>query len=178
MRTPLIAFLVVAAAAQSLGAPPPTTAIRTIKNLPDFPIEALRGGVSRPIYRSLEVSPIAAWLVARTALAGGGHSGGAKITHSEGNGAYDQMLLEMANGYSVTGQNTVESRLQRDTLDVHLLIYEIKNGKMAVCFAHSEDARSVGYKDHQVAWIGVEQGGKWTTISKPDERKWGGYDRK
>ena len=49
---------------------------------------------------------------------------------------------------------------------------------MAVFFAHSEDARSAGYKDRQVAWIAVEQGGKWTTISKNPEQKWGGYDRK
>ena len=176
VRVPFIAFLVVAAAAQSLGAPPPT-ATRTIRSLPNFPIEALRVGVSRPIFRSLEVSPVTAWLVAHTALAGG-HSGGAKITHSEGNGAYDQMLLEMANGYSVTGQNMTESRLQRDTLDVHLLIYEIKDGKMAVCFAHSEDARYAGYKEQGVAWMGVLQGGKWVTITKSPERKWGGYDRK
>src|SRR4029077_15006182 len=122
-------------------------------------------------------SPITAWLVARTALAGGG-AGGAKIIHSEGNGAYDQMLLEIANSYSSHGTDITETKLQRDTLDVHLLIYAIKNGKMAVSFAHSEDARSAGYKDHQVAWVAVEQGGKWISIVKSPEVKWGGYDRK
>ena len=170
---PFIVFLVVAVVAQSPGAPP--AAIRTIKNLPNFPIESLRVGLSRPIYRSLSVSPIAAWLVARAALAGG-QSGGAKIIHSEGNGAYDAMLLEMANGYSVSGQNTTESRLQGDTLNVHLLIYEIKDGKMAVCFAHGDDARYQGYKQGGTAWVGVLQGGKWNTISKHEVKKWGGYN--
>ena len=109
-------------------------------------------GVSRPIFRSLEVSPITAWLVARTAVAGG-HSGGAKIIHSEGNGAYDQMLLEMANSYSVTGQDTAESHLQRDTLDVHLLIYEIKNGKMAVCF-RAQRGRALSGIQRAAGWRG------------------------
>jgi hypothetical protein len=172
VRTPFLVFLVFAVAAQSVGAAPPTP-VRTIKNLPNFPVESLRVGLARPIYRSLSVSPISAWLVARTALAGG-KAGGAKITHSEGNGAYDAMLLEMANGYSVTGQNTVESRLQSDSLNVHLLIYDIKDGKMAVCFAHGDDARYLGYTQRGAAWVGVLQGGKWNTISRHDERKWSG----
>ena len=60
-----LAEAVIAARIRWVG--PPPTAIRTIRSLPDFPIQSLRGGVSRPIYRSLEVSPITAWLVARTA---------------------------------------------------------------------------------------------------------------
>jgi hypothetical protein len=168
----LLAFFVVAIAVQGFGAQQPAS-IRTIKNLPAFPLQSLRAGVGRTLYRSLAVSPIAAWLVARTALAGG-RSGNAKIIHSEGNGVYDKMLLEMANGYSVSGQNTTDTRLANDTLNVHLLVYEVKNGKMAVCFSHSDDARYVGYKQSGIAWVGVQQGGKWVTISGKDERKWGG----
>ncbi len=112
-------LLLLAAAFPVLGAPPPAN-IRTIKNLPNFPIESLRVGINRPLFRSLTVSPISVWLVARAALIGG-HSANAKIIHPEGNGAYDQLLLEMANGYSVTGQNTTESRVQGDSLTVHLL---------------------------------------------------------
>ncbi|MEY2562202.1 MAG: hypothetical protein QOH88_395 [Verrucomicrobiota bacterium] len=171
MRTPL-AFFVVALAVQSFGAQQPAS-IRTINNLPNFPLEALRVGVSHKLYRSLAVSPITAWVVARTTLVRG-HSANAKIIHSEGNGVYDQMLLAMANGYSVSGQNTIESRVSNDSLDVHLLIYELKDGKMAVCFSHSDDARYLGYKQSGIAWVGVLHGGKWVTISGKDERKWGG----
>lgn len=168
----LLAFLVIATAVQSSAAQQPAS-IRTVQNLPDFPLQSLRAGVGRKLYRSLAVSPISARLVARTVLAGG-RSVNAKIIHSEGNGVYDKMLLEMANGYSVSGQDTIESRLVSDTLNVHLLVYEIKNGKMAVCFSHSDDARYVGYKQSGIAWVGVQQGGKWVTISGKDERKWGG----
>jgi hypothetical protein len=165
-------LLVVAGAMQTLGAPKPA-AIRTINNLPNFPLQSLRVGINKPLYRSLQVSPISAWLVARTVLVGA-HSANAKIIHSEGNGAYDQLLLEKANGYSVTGQNTIESRAQTDTLTVHLLIYEIKDGKMAVCFSHTDDARYAGYDQRGLAWVAVLQGGKWTPISRQEERKWGG----
>jgi len=172
MRHLLLAFLVLAAAVQSFGAQQPASA-RTVQNLPDFPLQALRAGVSRKLYRSLAVSPIAAWLMARAALVGG-RSTGARIVRSDGNGAYDQMLLAMANGYSVTGQDTTESRLVKDSLNVHLLIYEIKNGKMAVCFSHSDDARYTGYRQSGIAWVGIQQGGEWVTISGKAEGKWGG----
>ena len=138
-------------------------------------MESLRVGVSRPLFRSLQVSPVSAYLVARASLVSG-HSGNAKIIHSEGsNAAYDQMLIEIANGYSVSGQNTIESRLAMDTLDVHLLIYDIKDGKMAVCFSHTADARYADYRQGGVAWVGISQGGgKWNTISGKAETKWGG----
>jgi hypothetical protein len=168
----LLAFLVIATAFQSSAAAQPAP-IRTIQNLPKFPLQALRSGVGRKLYGSLAISPISAWLTARAAVVGG-RSMGAKIIHSEGNGAYDQMLLEMANGYSISGQNTIESRLANDTLNVHLLIYEVKDGKMAVSVAHNDDARYVGYGQVGKAWVGVLQGGKWVTISGTDRRKWGG----
>ncbi len=175
----LLLLFCLAATPPVFAAPPATKPvpakanIRTIQNLPNFPIQSLRNGLTRPLYRSLSVSPISAWLMARTALISGG-AANAKIVHSEGNGAYDQMLIEMANGYTVSGQNTIESRVQSDTLNVHLLIYEIKDGKMAVCFSHSDDARYAGYMQQGRAWVGVTQGGKWVTISGSPERKWGG----
>jgi hypothetical protein len=84
------------------------------------------------------------------------------------------MLLEIANGYSISGQNTIESRVASDTLNVHLLVYEIKDGKMAICFSHSDDARYNGYGQSGRAWVGVLQGGKWVTISSDEKTKWGG----
>lgn len=168
----LLAFLVIAAAVQSPAGQQPAS-IRTIQNLPNFPLQALRSGVGRKLYGSLAISPVSAWLIARAAVVNG-HSMDARIIHAEGNGVYDNMLLEMANGYSVSGLNTTESRLANNTLNVHLLIYEVKDGKMAVCFSHSDDARYNGYGQIGTAWVGILQGGKWVTISGTDRRKWGG----
>lgn len=151
-------------------------AVRTFKNLRNFPVESLRKGITKKLYRSLEISPVSAHVVARAPIING-ETKGAKIIHSEANGAYDQMLLEMANSYRVTGQNTVESRLQQDSLMVHLLIYDIKDGKMAVCVSHSDDARYTGYHQYGIAWVGIHQGGQWTTISGDAPTKWGGSTR-
>ncbi len=175
MRNLLVALIIAATtASSSLAAPPAQPAGRTIKNLPNFPLESLRMGLSRPLYRSLCVSPISVWLVARAKLIDG-RASNAKIIHQEGNGAYDQMILDMANSYGVTGQNVTETRIQADTLTVHLLIYEIKDGKMAVCFSHDDDARYHGYEQSGVAWVGLSQGGGgWNTISGKPVTKWGG----
>lgn len=172
MRYLLAFILVLAAAVQSPAAPPPASA-RTIQNLPNFPLQSLRLGVGRKLYGSLAISPVSAWLTARAAVVNG-HTMGAKITHAEGNGVYDEMLMDMANGYSISGLNTTESRLANNSLIVHLLIYEVKDGKMAICFSHIDDARYNGFGQTGTAWVGVLQNGKWVTISGTDRRKWGG----
>jgi hypothetical protein len=168
----LLALLFIAAAIQSPAAQQPAS-VRTIQNIPNFPLQALRSGVGRKLYSSLAVSPVSAWLAARAAVVNG-HTMGAQIVHAEGNGVYDKMLLEMANSYSVTGQNTTESRLAKDTLNVHLLIYEVKDGKMAICFTYNDDARYNGFGQIGTAWVGILQGGKWVTISGKYPSKWGG----
>jgi hypothetical protein len=171
MRHLLALIVVIASAVQSHAAQQP--AGRTILNLPNFPLQALRSGVGRKLYGSLAISPVSAWVTARAAVVNG-HSMGAKVVHSEGDGLYDKMLLEMANGYTISGQNTTESRLAHDYINVHLLIYDVKDGKMAICFSHNDDARYNGYAQVGTAWVGLLQGGKWVTISGEDRRKWGG----
>ena len=170
----LLAFLFIAAAVQSPAAQQPASG-RTILNLPNFPLQSLRQGVGKKLYSSLTVSPVSAWSWARASVVNG-HTMSARIMHSEGGGVYDKMLLEIANGYSLTGGNTIESRLSTDTLNVHLLIYDIKDGKMAVCFSHNDDARYIGIGQAGRAWVGLWQNGKWVTISGDHNTKWGGRE--
>ena len=172
MRHLLAFLLIVTAFQQSFAAAPPAPG-RSILNLPNFPLQALRSGVGQKLYNSLAVSPVATWLTARAMIAGG-HTAGAQIIHSEGEAGYDKMLLEMANNYSVSGQDSTETRLAKDTLTVELLIYNIKDGKMAICFSHSDDSRYQGRAQLGNAWVGLLQGGKWVTISGTYPRKWGG----
>ena len=169
MRTNLLTFLFIIAASASLAAPPAAPAnARTIKKLPGFPIEELRSGLGAKLYKSLEISPVEAWVVARASIYNG-HTANAKIIHSEANGLFDKMLLEMANGRSITGQDGIESRMPSDSLTVHLLVYKIADGFMAVCCSHNDDARYVGYQQSNDAWAGILKNGKWITISR--ERK-------
>jgi hypothetical protein len=171
MRHLLLPF-VIATAVQLFAAAPPASA-RTVQQIPNFPLQALRSGVGRKLYSSLAISPVSAWVMARASVVNG-HTAGAQIIHSEGGGGYDKMLLEVANNYTVTGANSTESRLAKDTLNVHLLIYDLKDGKMAVIFPHNDDARYNGVGQIGTAWVGVLQGGKWVTISGTYPRKWGG----
>src|SRR3954469_3909470 len=169
---PLLIPLVVATVAQIFAAAPPASA-RTVQQIPNFPLQALRSGVGKKLYSSLAISPVSVWAMARAAVVNG-HTMGAQIIHSEGDGVYDKALLAMANDYTVSGGNHTETRLQKDTLNVHLLIYDLKDGKMAVCFSHNDDARYNGVGQLGTAWVGILQGGKWETISGTYPRKWGG----
>jgi hypothetical protein len=168
----LVTPLIIATIFQIFAAAPPASA-RTVLEIPNFPLQALRSGVGKKLYSSLAISPVSAWVMARASVLNG-HTGGAQIIHSEGNGVYDKALLAIANDYTVTGGNMTETRLAKDTLNVHLLIYDLKDGKMAVCFSHNDDARYNGVGQIGTAWVGVLQGGKWVTISGTYPRKWGG----
>ncbi|HEV2804170.1 MAG TPA: hypothetical protein VGW57_04475 [Chthoniobacterales bacterium] len=168
----LLIPLVIATVVQIFAATPPASG-RTVLEIPNFPLQALRSGVGKKLYSSLAISPVSAWVMARATVLNG-HTGGAQIIHSEGNGAYDKALLAIANDYTVTGGNMTETRLAKDTLNVHLLIYDLKDGKMAVCFSHNDDARYNGVGQIGTAWVGILQGGKWVTISGTYPRKWGG----
>jgi hypothetical protein len=147
----------------------PSGPVRTIKNLPNFPRDTLRAELSRPLFRSIEISPIEAWVVARAALYSA-KAANVKIVHTEANGLYDKMLLDLASDYTVSGTNQVEGRIEADTLTVHLLIFKITDGRLGICFAHSDDARYVGYQQSGDAWVGILKDGQWKTISKPNRR--------
>ncbi len=142
---------------------------RTINTLPRFPKEALRRGVNRPLFRSLGVSPITAWIVARAPVSGS-NTKAARIVQSDAGGAFDQMALELANSYTVSGTNSIDSHMALDTLTVHLLIYQIADGHMAVCFADLDDSRYADYRQLGAAWVAVHKNGKWTTISREPPR--------
>jgi hypothetical protein len=167
----LLLPLVIATALQVFAAPP--VSARTVQEIPNFPLQALRSGVGRKLYSSLAISPLSVWAMARASVVNG-HTMGAQIIHSEGGGAYDKTLLAVANDFSIVGGNTIESRLQKDTLNVYLLVYDLKDGKMAVVFSHNDDARYNGLAQLGTAWVGIFQGGKWVTISGRYPHKWGG----
>src|SRR5205085_8960034 len=120
----LLLPLILATAVQLFAAAPPASA-RTIQEIANFPLQALRSGVGRKLYSSLAISPVSAWVMTRASVVNG-HTMGAQIVYSEGNGVYDKAVLAMANDYTVCGGNTTESRLEKVNLKDHILIYDIK----------------------------------------------------
>ncbi len=141
----------------------------TIDNLPNFPKQQLKRSVTAQLYKSVCVSPVTAWVVAEVVV-NAAHTSGAKIIRSDAGGAFDKMALGMANEYTVMGQNTTESRARTDYMKVHLLIFKIADGYMGINFCVNDDARYADYLHYSPAWVGIEKGGKWTTISHNEIR--------
>jgi hypothetical protein len=160
--------LIANTAAQAAPASAPPAKVRTIKvkvnprtitNLPNFPLSTLKTSLSPKLYKSLSVSDLTAWIVVNLPPYGGEP----KIIHSEAGGQFDKLALSMAKGWGMVGYNTTESRTHQPSLNVHLLIYKIADGIMAVNFSHNDEAFHAG-RQYTDAWVGVLQDGKWTRV--------------
>lgn len=133
---------------------------RTIQNLANFPLPTLKMSLSPKLYKSLSVSNVDAWVVVQLPP----HGGEGKIIHSEGGGVFDKMALLMATSWAPTSYNTTESRLKTGpALQVHLLVYKVVDGLMAVNFAANDESYYAG-RAYSDVWVGLWHGGKWTKI--------------
>jgi hypothetical protein len=161
-RIILTVFFTLFFALSGFAAPAPAAPAnaRTIKNLPGFPIAHLKLSLSPRLYKSLVISPVTAWVVASAPNMKGAEP---KILRSDAGGAFDRLAQEFAKGWGSVGYDTTESRTQRPTLGVHLLVYRIADGLMAVNFAHNDQAFYHG-RQHTEVWVGVYKDGKWTKV--------------
>lgn len=133
---------------------------RTFMHLPGFPVSTLKTSLSPRLYKSLLISPVAAWVVVRAPDLKGAEP---KIVRSDAGGTFDKLAQEFAKGWSSVGFDTTESRTHRPTLSVHLLIYRIADGLMAVNFSHNDQAFYHGVQ-HSEVWVGVYKDGKWARV--------------
>ncbi len=127
--------------------------------------ESLLRMVSPRFYQTLLISPVKGWIVVRGQLAAGTHVFGARVIHSELEGAYDQLALDLAKNLVVIGYPHVELGDIAPTILVHLLIYDIKDGRLAVSFAHFDTAGGSQMRYYGCAWMAVEKPNHlWETI--------------
>ena len=119
--------------------------------------------VSPKFYRSLLVSPVEAYVVVQAYLAND-HLAAPKIVHSEVNGVYDSLALELANNLEVVNgaQSSNGSSPRRAFLT--LLIYQIADGKMALSFAHVDESGGSQMRYSGAAWMAALKGDKWVPI--------------
>ena len=120
--------------------------------------------MNRRLYRSLCVSPIDSWIIVSANVVNRRLTG-VKIVQSEGGGAYDKLALSLADYFRVGSATRVGSHLPTDPVKLHLLIYQLKDGKMAVSFTHPDrpgDAQI--YQLYGAAWVAVEKNGQWTAL--------------
>src|SRR5438552_19182492 len=104
---PSLTVLTVVAFLRSSVAAPPSTQARTLTDINVIPTRVLKRSVSPKFYKSLLISPIQGWVVVRANLAGTRLSG-MRVIHSELNGVYDSLALELAKEALIVGYDSTE----------------------------------------------------------------------
>jgi len=81
---------------------------------------------------------------------------GARVVHSEGNGVYDKVSVQMANGMDLDAFTT-GSRLPPSVI-VHVLIYQLPKGEHAFCLAQNDtvgDANLIYSRSIRMRYLGL-----------------------
>lgn len=137
-------FLVVLFLNLLLGLPVPAFATpshvsgKSIRDLSDaIPLAVLERSVGPKFYRSLLRSPIDDWTIVRARIAGTRLSVARVIRRSK-NPAYNSLALKFANELTLVVNDSSRNAGRSDSALMHLLIYQIADGVMAVSFAYPE----------------------------------------
>jgi hypothetical protein len=167
MKPFLLSLLVLAASlSPSLAVPPPAKG-RTLTDLDVISTRVLQRSISPKFYKSLQVSPIQGWVVVRANVSGTRLSG-MRVIHSELNGAYNQLALQLAKEAQITGYYSIEHPHFGGSVLLHLLIYQIADGTMALSFPTFEEAGGDQMEYWGCARLAVlKRDGKWTEIEGP-----------
>jgi hypothetical protein len=152
MKRWCLPLVFVALATSSFGAVAPP---HSIKDIPTAD-ESLRRAVSPKMYRSLQISPIKGWVVARGQLAGDRLTA-TRIVRSDLGGAYDALALELAENLHILGDTTGGIPRAGRQVSVHVLLYEIADGRLAVSFAKFDDADASQWRHYGAAWMAVQK---------------------
>jgi hypothetical protein len=88
------------------------------------------------------------------------------VVHSELGGKYDALALEMVKCIKLhsgweppTGTNIISRRVRFD-----VLVYKIKDGKMAIGFPQSDEAEGTLALYNGPALMAIEKAGKWELV--------------
>ena len=132
-------LVVMLTAAPSVVAAAPPRSGKTIKDLSNtIPLELFQRTVGAKFYQSLLASPLDDWSVVRAQMAGR-RLVRPRVIRPAANPAYNTLALKYAGGTTLVADESKGVR-QSDSALLHLLIYKIADGVMAVSFAHPEAA--------------------------------------
>jgi hypothetical protein len=153
--------------ASSIAAPVPERG-RTIKDLSDaIPVRVLQRSISPKFYQSLLISPLDGWIVVRARVSQT-HLSGARVIRSSLNGAYDSLALTWANEVRLAGNYSTGQIGPTDSVLMHLLIYHIADGTMALAFPSLDGPGGSQMKYFGSARLAVlKSDGQWTEIKGP-----------
>jgi hypothetical protein len=169
MKTLLLPTLILAALLDTSSASTPSAESRTIKDVSAvIPLRVLQRSVSPRFYKSLRVSPIKGWIVVRAQLSGTRLSG-IRVVRSSLNGAYDSLARDLANEVRIAGAFSLDKSVPTHSVLMHLLIYQIADGTMALSFAHLDQPGGEQLQYFGCARLSVRKSdGRWTEIKGPE----------
>lgn len=141
---------------------------RTITELRVIPTNVLQRSISRKFYQSLLKSPVEGWITVRGQVSGAKLTG-MRITKSDLNGAYDAVALKLASEVRLSGNFATDRPNIPPAVQLHLLIYQIADGTMALSFAHFDQPGGDQMAYYGCAKLMVKKAdGKWVEIEGPD----------
>jgi hypothetical protein len=144
---------------------------KRLTDLKAIPARVLEKSVSPKFYKSLLISPVEGWVTVRANLSGSRLSG-ARVVRSDLGGAYDALALKLAEEVVIAGNYQVERPHLGSLVLFHLLIYKIKDGTMALSFAHLDGPGGDQAEYYGCARLAVlKADGKWIEIEGRDSGK-------
>ena len=165
-RTLLVALISVVLPGTSFAVPGPAKG-RTLTDLNGISTRVLQRSINPKFYKSLLISPIQGWIVVRANISGTRLSG-MRVIHSELDGAYDQLALKLAKEAQIAGYYSTEHPRFGGSVLLHLLIYQIADGTMALSFPTFEEPGGDQMQYWGCARLAVlKSDGKWIEIEGP-----------
>ena len=164
----LIAFLIAATSSIGNGAPSGPAKGRSLTELEVIPTRVLKRSISPKFYKSLTISPLEGWVIVRANLSGTRLSG-ARVIRSDLDGAFDALALQRAKEVLISANYTTDRPNLGSSILLHLLIYKIADGTMALSFAHLDEPGGDQADYYGCARLAVlKADGKWTEIKGPE----------
>jgi hypothetical protein len=142
--------------------------VRTISDVPTVAHRVLQRSISPKFYQSLRLSPIEGYVTVRAQLSNTRLTG-MRIIHSELGGTYDSLALERARAMTIAGYRALGKMNRTGNVLVHLLIYKIADGTMALSFAQLDEPGGDQQEYYGSAVLAVRNSeGVWTEIKSVD----------
>lgn len=165
----LVTLFVLFVFVRSGAAAPQSAKGRTIGEINAIPTRVLQRAISPKFYQSVLRSPIDGWVVVRGSLRGTTLYG-LKVIHSEPSGLHDHLALQRAREVEIAGNYTIENPNVGSSVLVHLLIYQIADGVMALSFAHLDGPGGEQAEYYGCARLAVLKNdtNKWVEIKGPE----------
>jgi hypothetical protein len=173
MKTLLISLVLVASLTPGFAAQP-SSANRKIGDMNVIPTRVLQRSISPRFYRSLLVSPVAGWVVVRANLSGTRLTG-ARVIHSELQGLYDPLALQLAKEALIAGNYSIDRPNLPGSVLLHVLVYRIADGTMVLSFAHLDHPGGNQMEYYGCARLLTLKADKWTEIPGPESLQGKGW---